>query len=152
MVTVEATEKKKKSNALLIILLVLILISVSVVGFFILKEKQFADIAKVFKQEKEYTLLLNQFVVNLQTETGGKSYLKMQIALMYTDKKAGKMISSNESKIRDVILKNTLEKTPESIMDGEKILSFKKEIITNINKALNDEIVKDVYFTDFIIQ
>lgn len=152
MVTVEATEKKKKPKALLIILLVLVLISASLIGYLFLRNKQLSDIVKVIKPDKEYTLLLNQFIVNLQTEDDRKSYLKVQIALMYTDKKAGKMISSNESKIRDVILKNILEKSPEDILDEENIVKFKKEIISNINNALKDEIVKDVYFTDFIIQ
>lgn len=152
MVTVEATEKKKKPKVLLIIILVLIIISMSVIGFLYLRSKQLSDIVKVLKPDKEYTLLLNQFIVNLQTEDDRKSYLKMQIALMYTDKRAGKTISSNEIKIRDVILNNIIEKTPEDIMEEENINRFKKELIVNINNALKDEIVKDIYFADFIIQ
>lgn len=152
MVTVEATEKKKKPKVLLIIILVLIIISMSVIGFLYLRSKQLSDIVKVLKPDKEYTLLLNQFIVNLQTEDDRKSYLKMQIALMYTDKRAGKTISSNEIKIRDVILNNIIEKTPEDIMEEENINRLKKELIVNINNALKDEIVKDIYFADFIIQ
>lgn len=152
MVTVEATEKKKKPKDLLIIILVLIIISMTVIGFLYLRSKQLSDIVKVLKPDKEYTLLLNQFIVNLQTEDDRKSYLKMQIALMYTDKRAGKTISSNEIKIRDVILNNIIEKTPEDIMEEENINRLKKELIVNINNALKDEIVKDIYFADFIIQ
>lgn len=149
----EVVEKKKKSKVILIIiLLVLLLISASVVGYLYMRNKQVSDIIKVFKPEREYTILLNQFIVNLQSENDRKGYFKVQLALMYTDKKAGEIIISNDSKIRDVILNNILEKSPEDILDKENILRFKKDIISKVNMALGEDIVKDVYFTDFIIQ
>ena len=81
-----------------------------------------------------------------------RNYLKIKIALMYTDEKQEKNLSSNVNKIRDVIINQLRSKTPEEILDIEKTSELKKEIVDEINSAIKNDIVKDIYFTDLVIQ
>lgn len=150
--TVAVTEKKSKLKVIIIVLVVLVLVAASAIGYFMVTGKQVSDIVNMFQSNEEYTILLDEFVANLYSENGKKSYLKVKIALMYTDKKHEKSINSNVNKIRDLILNDIREKTSQDMLEKEHILKFKKEIINNINSALKDDIVKDVYFTDLIIQ
>ena len=71
---------------------------------------------------------------------------------MYTDKKQAVIIDSNTSKIRDVILTELRKNSAEQILDGEELLRLKNEIMKNLNLALGEDIIKDVYFTDLVIQ
>jgi len=151
METEEISKKKGKGKLMIIILLVIILILISVVGYFLVTGKQISDITKAFESHEEYTVLLDEFVVNLRSENGTKNYLKVEVALMYTDDKQTKTIDKNVNKIRDVIIRNMRSKTSGEI-DGENTATIKKELIGDINSELKGNIIKDVYFANMIIQ
>lgn len=152
MITAEVNEKRNISKVLIIILIIALLITSTILGYFVVKNRDSLGITKLFNSNSEKTILLNEFVVNLKSETARKSYLKLQIALMYNDKKDGKTIESNVNKIRDTIINNLLDKTSNEILDGSNINNLKEELKKDINLALNEDLVKDVYITDLVIQ
>lgn len=149
---VETTNKKSKSQFVIIILLIVILALTSVIGYFVVKDKQISDIAKIFKSDEEYTILLDEFILNLRSDNLTKNYLRINIALMYTEEKHDKILNLNISKIRDIIIKDLSEKNSKEILDKDNTLKIKKEIIDHINDALKEDVVKDVYFTNLVIQ
>ncbi|WP_193708268.1 flagellar basal body-associated FliL family protein [Alkalibaculum sporogenes] len=148
----EEIEKKSKKKLIIIILVAVIILLISVIGYFAVTGNQVSDIVKLFEKDEEYTTLLDEFVVNLNSISGSKNYLKVQVALMYKKGKQGAIIEYNVNKIRDIIIDDLRVKTAEQIMDVDNISKIKNEIIEDINNALDDEIVKDVYFTNMIIQ
>ena len=145
-------EKKSNLKLMIIILLVVVVLLMAVIGYFLMSGNQVSDVLEKLNPPQEHTILLNEFLVNLKFENNRKNYLKVQIALMYTDKKQTLLINSNTSKIRDVILFELRKHNADEILDGEAMLVLKKEIMQQLNVALEADIIKDVYFTDLVIQ
>lgn len=146
------TEKNNNLRLVIIILLVVVILLAGTIGYYLVSGNQVLDVVGKINQEEEFTVLLNEFLVNLKFENNRKNYLKVQIALMYTDKKQTLLINSNTSKIRDVILFELRKHNADEILDGEAMVELKKEIIQQLNVALEGNIIKDVYFTDLVIQ
>lgn len=146
------TEKNNSLRLIIIILLVTVILLAATIGYFLISGKGVSDVIEKMNPEEELTVLLNEFLVNLKFENNRKNYLKVQIALMYTDKKQTLLINSNTSKIRDVILFELRKHNADEILDGEAMLVLKKEIMQQLNVALEADIIKDVYFTDLVIQ
>lgn len=71
---------------------------------------------------------------------------------MYTDDKKGEIIQGSVSKIRDVILTDMRAMEYDKILDENNTLAIKEKLITNINIALKEDLIKDLYFTDLIVQ
>lgn len=150
--SVEETHENKKSRIIIVILLILILVSVMVIGYFAMPESKLSNIGSFFESQDEYTILLDEFTTNLYSENRTKSYLKMEIGLMYTDKKEEKYIEANMSKIRDIILEEIRGKTDSELLDVEKTNDLKGEIQESINNSLDKDIIKDIYYTNLIVQ
>lgn len=146
------TEKNNSLKLIIIILLVAVILLAGTIGYFLISGKGVSDVIEKMNPEEELTVLLNEFLVNLKFENNRKNYLKVQIALMYTDKKQTLLINSNTSKIRDVILFELRKHNADEILDAEAMLVLKKEIMQQLNVALEADIIKDVYFTDLVIQ
>ena len=146
------TEKKSKLSLIIIILLVVVILMTTVIGYFLISGTRVSDIVEKMNPEEQHTVLLKEFLVNLKFENNRKNYLKVQIALMYTDKKQMLLIDSNTSKIRDVILFELRKYNAEEILVGDAMIKLKEDIIRELNVALEGDIIKDVYFTDLVIQ
>ena len=127
--TGEKKEKKGKGKLIIIILLVLVLISTLVLGYFFVTGTKIADIKESFTSHEEYTVLLDEFIVNLSSENSAKNYLKVEVALMYTEKKKGETINVNVNKIRDIVINNIRSKTSSEISGGENTTTMKKQMI-----------------------
>lgn len=145
-------EKNNSLRLVIIILLVVVILLAGTIGYYLVSGNNGLDVVGKMNQEEEFTVLLNEFLVNLKFENNRKNYLKVQIALMYTDKKQTLLINSNTSKIRDVILFELGKYNADEILDGEALVELKKEMIQQLNVALEGNIIKDVYFTDLVIQ
>lgn len=149
-------EKNRYSKGLMIamVFIIILLIAALVFGYFMLRDREFFDASKLLvgKGVKEETILLDEFVVNLKSENNKKSYLKVQMALMYTDVKQAETIKANVNKIRDIIINNILDKSASEVLEKENIKTFKEEIKESINLALYGELIKDIYITDITVQ
>jgi len=148
----ETREKKRDlDKAIIIALLAAILIIVLAIGYLVVSDKNIT-IPNIFESDGEYTYVLDEFVVNLKSEDNSSSYLKIKIALMFTDEKDGEDLDSNVNKIRDIVISNLRARTAKELMENQSVELLKEDIKEDINTSLNKMIVQDVYITDIIVQ
>ena len=151
---IEEIEKKKKPNKLIIIIIIMsIVILIGAVSMvFIATDITFTDVISKFQKHEEYVHPLESFVVNLDTEGKGATYLKTQMSLLYTEEDYGSILENKTSQIRDLIIKDLMEYKPDDLLFNGGLAAAKVKIRTSINVALGEDIVKEIYFTDFLIQ
>ncbi|MDD2446122.1 MAG: flagellar basal body-associated FliL family protein [Tissierellia bacterium] len=158
MADVEVKDKKNISKILIIVLLIVMMLMMATTLFIVVMqsrsdESEGLKIGSFFQPDTgEYTVPLEEFIVNLQQDGNAKHYVKITLALMYYDEDSGPTIESNVSKIRDSIISTLRAKTYDDVLDNSKTAGIKSELIENINTTLGDTVVKGVYITDVIVQ
>ncbi|NLY45175.1 MAG: hypothetical protein GX053_04200 [Tissierella sp.] len=152
VIVMEVKEKRSLDKILIIVLLTAILILVLGIGFLLISENDMPDFSAILKSNGEYTIPLDEFVVNLKSENNSKRYLKISVALMYTNEDYGDDINGNMSKIRDLVISNLRDKSADDFMDENMILNLKLDIMDDINESINIMAIQDVYITDIIVQ
>jgi flagellar protein FliL len=96
-------------------------------------------------------LTLDTFIVNLIGDRG-KNYLKAKVELELDSEPTTAELNKRLPQIRDSILTLLSSKSNEDINTLEGKFQLRAEIMTSINQYLKTGKVKNVYFTDFIIQ
>lgn len=165
-------EKKPKSNMVLIIviaLLVVLLVGGGATAFFMLGSsheeatatttQQDTKVEKKKSSSKKSTDHLTigpmypmaQFVVNLLSESGNR-FLKVAVDLELSDVKLQPEMDHKKSLIRDIIIRTFSSKTFEEISTLKGKDKLKEEVLDKINENLSDGQVKNIYFTDFVVQ
>lgn len=91
------------------------------------------------------------FVVNLN-DPGGKRYLKTKINLEYAGVELTDELRLRQPQLRDMILLLLSSKTIDEIQGIEGKITLRRELITRINQALQKGKIKNLYFTEFVIQ
>lgn len=153
METPQVEGRSRAFKVIIVILLVLAIVLLGVIGYFTIFGGDSSQITSIFSSEEEHTYLLEEFTVNLRTEEdNGRNYVKTQIALMYTDNKQEDILAHNTIKIRDTIITQLRILTSEELLDGENTSNLKVDLVESINTALGEDIIKDVYFSDLIVQ
>lgn len=94
---------------------------------------------------------LNTFIVNLLGGRG-KNYLKVKIDLELSNKAASSEIDKRLPQFRDAIITLLSSKSNGDINTPEGKFQLRAEIISTLNQYLSSGKIRDVYFTDFIIQ
>ena len=94
---------------------------------------------------------LETFIVNLLGGRG-KNYLKVKIDLELDNEKVREEIDKRLPQFRDSILTMLSNKTHEDIKTLEGKYQLRTEIISMLNQYLNSGKIKNVFFTDFIVQ
>jgi len=171
----EVVEKKAKGNTVLIIvivLLVLLLVGGGAAAFFLLgsseeeataggapaqhQEASKPEKKKSSKKSTDHLAIgpmypMAQFVVNLLSESGNR-FLKVAIDLELSDDKLQPEMDHKKSLIRDIIIRTFSSKTFEEISTLKGKDKLKDEVLEKINENLSDGQVKNIYFTDFVVQ
>ncbi len=172
----EVVEKKAKGNTVLIIviaLLVLLLVGGGAAAFFLLgsndeettasstpasKQKEVGTTEKKKSSKRSTDNLtigpmypMAQFVVNLLSESGNR-FLKVAIDLELSDAKLQPEMDHKKSLIRDIIIRTFSSKTFEEISTLKGKDKLKDEVLDKINENLSDGHVKNIFFTDFVVQ
>lgn len=167
----EKKEEKKGKGKLFIIagaVAVILIVAAVAVKMFVLAPKKSSAIQPVKTSAMENSTLTNAnltavsfkpIIVNLSDPNGDK-YLKIAITLVERKSLSNKKDSEGEkdgASLKDAMIKDTIigllsskESTDINSYEGKNTL--KKELIIAINKALKKNFVKDIYFTEFIIQ
>lgn len=96
-------------------------------------------------------LSMDTFIVNLIGDRG-KNYLKAKVELELDAEPTTAEINKRLPQIRDSILTLLSSKSNEDINTLEGKFQLRAEIMTSINQYLKTGKVKNIYFTDFIIQ
>ena len=168
----EEQMQKKGSNAVLIAVISVLVLLLAVGGLVVFllmgsgeetneqQAKQAAQNMKKAQSPKERSndffnigqmYPLEKFLVNFLSESGSR-FLKMELSLELSNEKLAPEIDQKKPLIRDIIIKSLSSKTYEDISTGKGKERLKDEIVSKINEVLRDGYIKNVYFTDFIVQ
>ena len=171
-----APKKKGKGKLLIIIIAVVVLIVAGVaVKMFVLggKTKQPANKApqqQAQQNENAQTggyvseanlepIPVGPVIVNL-ADPGGDRYLKVKFILLEAKKgvktaekeKSSTGISLESAIIKDVIINTISAKTSDDLLSVSGKEELKSELISAINRALHRNLVRKIFFTEFIVQ
>ena len=97
------------------------------------------------------TFDMDPFVVNLN-EPGGKRYLKAKVGLELIEEEVRKELEARLPQLRDSILLHLSSKTLEEIQSVEGKIELKNALIKRINQVLKKGKIRNLYFTQFVIQ
>jgi flagellar FliL protein len=108
--------------------------------------------ASVLEDETEVqTYALETFVVNLN-DPGGKRYLKTNIELEYFSEAVSEELVRRLPQLRDLILLQLSSKGLDDIQSVDGKIALRRELIQRINQTLTTGKVRNLYFTEFVIQ
>ena len=154
----EKSGEKKKLIIILIPVLLLALLGGSFSAYKTFfakeeKEKPPEKIANEIKKAEEQgvELEVGTFVANLADKDADR-YIKVTIIMEVQDEKVKEEATKRMPQIKDAINTLLFTKTSEELKSPEGIEKLKEEIIRRTNAILPLGGVKDVYFTEFIIQ
>ncbi len=169
----DAPKKKGKGKLLIIIIAVVVLVVAGVaVKMFVLggkkqppAKKQTQQAQQTETQEEPVSeqnlepVVVGPIIVNL-ADAGGDRYLKLKLVLLEAKKKAQEAkkeetktgMSLEDAVIRNAIIITTSAKTSDDLLSVSGKDELKNELITAINKALHRNLVRKIFFTEFIIQ
>ena len=105
------------------------------------------------KEAKSIICPLDSFIVNLMDKSGqGKRYLKVTMKLEVSGDRDQELLEEHTPQIRDrvLLLLSSLTFKEINSMDGK--LDLKRSLISRINQVLGQDRVKEVYFSEFVVQ
>jgi len=94
---------------------------------------------------------LDPFIVNLGDEDRAR-YLKTTLQLEFYDAKVPEVFPTLVPQIRDLLITLFSSRTFAEVRTPEGKLELREDAINRINRALNKDLVKAVYFTEFVVQ
>lgn len=94
---------------------------------------------------------LETFTVNLLSESG-RRYLKCEMNLEMEGKELSPELEEKKPVFRDIIIRVLSSKSLEEISTVKGKEKLKEQIVNELNMRLKDGKVKNVYFTDFVVQ
>lgn len=169
----EVEQKKSGGNLVLIlivVLLVLLLIGGGLAAFFLMSGDDEAQPAGqtqmqqapqqrsggAAKRSTDYLTIgpmypMSQFVVNLLSESGGR-YLKVSLDIELGSEELAAELDMKKSLVRDIIIRALSSKTFEEVSTMKGKDRLKDEIVSQINDVLSDGYIKNIFFTDFVVQ
>jgi flagellar FliL protein len=163
-------EKKSGGNMVLIlivVLLVVLLIGGGLAAFFLMgssdqpasqQNTQTAPAKRKgsSKRSTDYLTVgpmypMDQFIVNLLSE-GGSKYLKVSLDIELSVPELSAEMDLKKAVVRDIIIRVMSSKTFEEVSTMKGKDRLKDEIVGKINDILTDGQVKNIFFTDFVVQ
>ena len=96
-------------------------------------------------------LPLDPFVANLSDEEG-RRYLKATLQIEFFGPRVPEEFHERAPQMRDLLLTLFTSKTFAEVRTPEGKSVLREEIINRMNHALHKDVVKAVYFTEFIVQ
>ena len=96
-------------------------------------------------------LPLDSFIANLGDEDG-KRYLKATLQVEFFDRRVPDEFHDRSAQMRDLLVTLFTSKTFNEVRTPEGKEVLREEIINRMNRTLHKDLVKAVYFTEFIVQ
>jgi len=94
---------------------------------------------------------LDKFIVNLASD-GGSRYLRCAVNLELSSEEFQAEVDKKKPLIRDIIIKVLSAKSYEEISTIRGKESLKDEMVNELNKIFTDGNIKNVFFTEFVVQ
>ncbi len=95
---------------------------------------------------------LPEFLVNLSTTGRKVSFLKMEVTLELRDQAAIPVIDANKPRIMDTFNTYLRELRTSDLSGSAGIYRLREELMARVNKTVEPGIVKDVLFSEIIVQ
>lgn len=94
---------------------------------------------------------MDKFIVNLSGQPKRTIKLQINLDMMSAQSFSEIMKPDNTAKARDNIIRLLNDKTYSDLETIQGKLFLKDSIVHEVNKVMNTGLVKDVYFTDFVV-
>ncbi len=155
----EATpeEPKKKPKMMLFITIGVVLLLACGGGFFAYTTFMApSDNTEELPMEEEVSMTgemvtFGEFVVNL-SDPKGKRYLKCKISVEVESVEAVERIQKIEPKLRDIVIMLLTSLAFEEVMTPEGKIRIRDELLERFNQAARPDRIKNLYFSDFVVQ
>ena len=162
----EKEEKKEGGSKLLLIVIIVLLLLLLIIGglvaYFLLSGNEEQpppqQQQKIEKKHKVSSMAeigpiypLDPFIVNLVSSNANR-YLKCKIDLELDSPELQQEVDKKLPAIRDLIIQILSSKSVEEIQTAKGKQKLKEEIKRKINEILTTGEIKNVYFTEFVIQ
>jgi len=156
----EEVKEKKGGKKKLLLFIILGLLIIGIAGgavFFLMGKKGEEDGGKgkathqAKKKSEAVYYDLEPIVVNLLDPTG-KRFIQVRLSLEIPDKKVEEEIKKREAVIKDTIISTLSGKTVEEVIVPEAKDKLKAELLSKINSALGEELVTNIYITQYIVE
>lgn len=95
---------------------------------------------------------LPEFLVNLTSTTNKPSFLKMSVTLELRDAKAVQIVEANKPRIMDAFNTYLREVRAQDMAGSAGIFRLRGELMARINRTVEEGLVKDILFSEIIIQ
>ena len=109
------------------------------------------DTAVMKEVEVGQMFSMDPFVVNLN-EAGGKRYLKSKLEIEFVDDAVRVELTNRLPQLRDIVLLHLSSKSLEEIQNVDGKIELKNALIKRINQVLKQGKIRNLYFTQFVIQ
>ncbi len=94
---------------------------------------------------------LDAFVVNL-SDPMGRRYLKTTLDVEVASAAAAAELTAAMPKVKDTLLLLLSSKSFEDISSMDKKIELKNDIVSRLNQIIGKNKVRNVYFTEFVVQ
>ena len=95
---------------------------------------------------------LPEFLVNLSATGRQSSFLKMEVTLELRDQQAIPVVDANKPRIVDVFNTYLRELRTSDLSGSAGIYRLREELMARVNKTVEPGIVKDILFSEMIVQ
>ena len=96
-------------------------------------------------------LPLEPFVVNL-ADPSGKRYLKLKVELELENPDAAEKDKQVIPKLRDTVIMLLTSLSFDEVMTPEGKIRIRDELLERFNQIMRPDRIKNIYFTDFVVQ
>lgn len=93
-----------------------------------------------------------EFLVNLSTAGQKTSFLKMKVTLELAGPQSVPVVEANKPRIADAFNTYLREVRASDLAGSAGIYRLREELLTRVNKAIHPEQVKDILFSEIIVQ
>ena len=110
-----------------------------------------AEASRELPSEAGALFALDPFVVNLADEDADR-YLKATVQLEFFGGRVPRELNARLPQIRDLLLTLFTSKPFADVRAAQGKAELRDEIVNRVNHALRRDLVKAVYFTEFVVQ
>lgn len=111
---------------------------------------QMVSTQTAIEQVKANNIYYKDFIIDLKDKTGKDKILMCDVALDVSE--AGNIAELESSEdIRNIIYQTATGRNAVALRSIEERNRLKKELLLEVNKMLGDGVVKNVYFTNYVI-
>jgi flagellar FliL protein len=151
---VQEKVQKKSNMKLFVIIGVAVVVAVAAsVGIMMVMNGNKAEAHKTEKPSAEAPVVqaFDPFIVNIY-DGQELRYLKLKVEVELTDEKAKTELTDRQAQIRDAILTILTTKTLQDVQYLQGKNQLKQEILAAMTKIVTPAKIRQVFFTDFVVQ